>query len=147
MPSGRLLLRLVVSVPRIKESAHTGWPTPLTADSTKRGNVSPRPGAMALPETVPLTAWPTPQAQDHKGANLPENQLTHNSRPLNEMARLAGPVRLMATGETLTGLDAEMASSGQLNPAHARWLMGLPPEWDACADMATQSLLNKPKRS
>lgn len=36
------------------------------------------------------TGWPTPQARDHKGANLPGNELTHNARPLNEIVRLAG---------------------------------------------------------
>ena len=34
--------------------------------------------------------WPTPQARDFKGANLPGNELTHNARPLNEMVKLAG---------------------------------------------------------
>ena len=35
-------------------AALTGWPTPVTADAVKNGNVSPRPGAMGLSETVAL---------------------------------------------------------------------------------------------
>jgi hypothetical protein len=47
----------------------------------------------------------------------------------------------------LIGSSAAMESGGQLNPAHPRWLMGLPPVWDDCAVMAMQSLPKQRKRS
>ena len=50
-------------------------------------------------------------------------------------------------GQTVNGLCVTTANKDQLNPSFTRWLLGLPPVWDACADMATDSLLNKQSHS
>jgi hypothetical protein len=225
-PSGRSRSRLRASVRRTSEIGFIGWPTPSAQEfahadeakmlarreackeRTRNGNGF----GLTLANCAAFAGWPTPQARDHKGDNNPGNEMTHNARPLNEMARLAGwntpdktmtqakstppimgnrkpsdpqisladqafhlagwptptvtdakrgteydcmapnmtlngPARLTASGGLLTGSCAGMESGGQLNPAHSRWLMGLPAEWCACAPSATRSTPKRPKHS
>lgn len=52
-----------------------------------------------------------------------------------------------ALGTVLTGSPAATENPGQLNPAHSRWLMGLPPEWDACAPTETRLSRRSPRLS
>jgi hypothetical protein len=113
-----------------------------------------------LHDFVQLAAWNSPAASDGNGGKRPHPDTTmtgqHPSgRKVNmgvaSQAHLAfiktEPARLTATGEMLTGSSAGMESGGQLNPAHSRWLMGLPPEWDDCAATAMQSLPKRRKPS
>lgn len=100
-----------------KESTSVGWPTPLSRD------------------------WKGPSGRAWKGqaADLPMVALQAENWPQNLKGTVSGPGQ--------TGFPLKTARGVQLNPAHSRWLMGLPPEWDDCAVMAMGSVRRRRKPS
>jgi hypothetical protein len=107
-------------------SSLSGWPTPMAGTPAQKGyneagnNDSSR-------KTVALASWPTTQARDWKG---PQGRSYKGD---------AMDLPAMAASGIAIGSPAQTEKPGQLNPAHSRWLMGYPAEWDACAPTATRS--------
>lgn len=132
-PSGLSRSRLRVSARLTKENGLTGWPTPTC-------NTNPQPetkrGLQTLAGAARMVGWPTPTTIDNnqvKGEGAAKNNPRRGST-------LGGAVRMllvpsMGSGMELSGCRVEMDSGAQLNPAHSRWLMGFPSEWDECSPL------------
>ena len=152
-PAGRQYCQRAASVPRTKETGCSlergNWATPIVNDTTCSTHCysgKDRKICLKLPGQAKLAAWPSPTANSNDRAAAPEKALTMYRKDggkiqqcLQDFAAITQPIRITDSGQMLTGSDAGMESSGQLNPAHSRWLMGFPPEWDDCAVTAMQS--------
>jgi len=141
-----------------------GWVTPRAQDGERGGSMSeamkwaagaPRPsgaqrGTSLTEQTQLIASWPTPM--EHEARLGFQNRTTgakgtQKSLTTVVVESLAPDNDPRLSGLTAIGSPAATEKPGQLNPAHSRWLMGYPAEWDACAPTAMPSSRKSRKSS
>lgn len=121
-----------------------GWGTPNASNPggtpeqalTRKIGLSCGQSVTTLDHQVQLAGWQTPSVDSFRKRGGDRSDELGNQELCKNLTQ---PARLAVSGEMLIGSSAGMESGGQLSPAHSRWLMGLPPEWDDCAPTAMRS--------
>lgn len=111
-------------------------PTPSATERSGQG-----PKNSSLMQDARLSAVTAPSARDWKDTSgMSESGVDPDGSIRSRLDQLPRQAQLAASGPTATGGTGATASTGQLDPAYSRWLMGVPPEWDAFACTATRLL-------
>jgi hypothetical protein len=86
-----------------------------------------------------FTSWVSPSARDWKDTPGMATTATNPDGSVRlRVDQLPRQAVLAASGQTLNGCVVETTSTARFNPAHSRWLMGLPQEWDDCVPTGTR---------
>ena len=129
-----------------------GWKTPCVPNGGRGPHLDGKTkDQIGLENEAKLAGWNTPQERDWKG---PEGR-SYKGETMDlslQAAAAAFPNPSMDFGGKPIGYLLGpngweiVPASGQLNAAHSRWLMGLPPAWDDCGVTAMASSRKRPKR-
>jgi len=135
--------KATVTLEMVARAAGWGTPTALSRPRTeetlekcltfRRGN-GQNSVPLYLEEQARLASWATPAWRDYRTPNLEPFADRGGGKKGEQLSN-----QVIHSGPALIGSSAEIAAGARLNPALARWLMRVPPVWDACAVTATPS--------
>lgn len=127
---------------KLRDEVHlAGWATPTDDDAN---NGTRQSGTFkSLTRDARLTSWKTPNCPRAHDSDNTVGKYYETKKQVD----LADQARLTASGETQNGSTAPTTNTGQLNPEHSRYLMGLPAEWGYCGATAMRSSRRLPRRS
>jgi len=140
----------------LQTTALSAWPTPVTTDAVgaggrnetaKKDGSKTHAGTSLTDAAMAAVGWTTPSARDWKdSAGMAQTGTNPDGSERTRLDQLPWQAAL-THGPTSSGSPAQTGKRGQLNPAFSRWLMGLPPAWDACAVTAIASCRKRRRKS